>query len=74
MWTCTPPPAVPPPYTQRGVGCKSTFSYLFPMFFIFLGKGQFIRFPYQFQLTSFGAINPARDPGPGPRDRLVPGP
>ena len=33
MWTCAPPPTVPPPPAQRGVGCKSTCSYLFFVFF-----------------------------------------
>ena len=37
MWTCTPPPAVPPPPAQRGVGCKSTCSHFVRTSFIFLG-------------------------------------
>ena len=58
MWTCTPPPAGRAAAGQRGVGCKSTFSYFFRIFFIFLGKGQFIRFPYQLQLTKNEHVRP----------------
>ena len=52
MWTCTPPPAGRAAAGQRGVGCKSTFSYLF---FRFLGKGSiyYLSIPYHLQKEWF---------------------
>ena len=53
MWTCTPPPAVLPPPAQRGMGCKSTFSYAFASSHTFQEKVNLLGFHTNCNLQPF---------------------